>query len=86
MFKRLRGRLLASYVAIISITLCVIGLALWLLLLRNPLPARMAYIRLRLPLGGISGHIVYALVKLSNGLHLLPAQIVQHTVYIGPRR
>jgi signal transduction histidine kinase len=46
MFKSLRGRLLASYVAIISITLCVIGLALLVLLRNSALPARVTYIRL----------------------------------------
>jgi signal transduction histidine kinase len=46
MFKSLRGRLLASYVAIISITLCVIGLALLVLLRDSALPARATYIRL----------------------------------------
>lgn len=46
MFPSLRARLLLSYVAIISLTLCVVSVALVLILLRNPIPTLEAYRRL----------------------------------------
>ncbi len=43
MFSSLRARLLISYIAVIALTLCSVGLALLVILLNNPLPVRVAY-------------------------------------------
>nr|MBN1228397.1 HAMP domain-containing histidine kinase [Anaerolineae bacterium] len=43
MFRNLRSRLLLSYFMVIGLTLCMAGLALFLLLLNNPLPSRTTY-------------------------------------------
>src|SRR5687767_10100522 len=46
MFATLRARLLFSYIVIISVTLCIVGTALFFILLNSPLPSRQAYQRL----------------------------------------
>jgi signal transduction histidine kinase len=43
MLSGLRSRLLVSYIAVIGLTLCIVGLALFLLLINSPLPTRTAY-------------------------------------------
>jgi signal transduction histidine kinase len=43
LFPGLRSRLLISYITVIALTLCSVGLALLIILLNNPLPARIAY-------------------------------------------